>query len=470
MRNDDTICALSTSMARPSARAIVRVSGPQTSTVLRQLGVGTLEHARVAMPTLSLPGSRLPPIRVTAYPFLAPRSFSGQDLVELHVPASPALVKLLLDALQRSGARLAEPGEFTARAYFNGKLNLAQAEGVAATIAASSRRELDAARQLLAGELATRLAPSMDLLADTLALVEVGIDFTDEDVTFLPQDRLATRLRTAIDDLLELRRNAPRLERLSLTPRVVLAGRPNAGKSTLINALAGQRRAVVSDVAGTTRDALSADVTLRRGTVTLVDVAGLDEIDEGDEIARQMRDAAWREIQRADVLVRVVEHGDDRPAIALPRAADLIVRTKADLTPSPGTPGEGGGEGRALREAIEDPHPNPLPEYRERGPERCIVSALTGVRLEDLRDALDRLAFGPDAGSTTASLALNARHVAHVQAAIESLTQALASVSNGDEVVAHLLRDALDQLGQVLGAVSPDDVLGRIFSRFCIGK
>jgi tRNA modification GTPase len=438
VRNDDTICALSTSLASPSARAILRVTGRGTLDATRAVGLDRVEHGKVTTFPLLIGVRGGVTVRASAYPFLAPRSLTGQDLIELHLPASPFIVKRTLEALMRAGARQAEPGEFTARAYLNGKLNLSQAEGVAATIAASSRRELDAARQLLAGELATRLAPAMDRLADTLALVEVGIDFADEDVTFLPRAEVAKRVEQSVGELTRLVSESPRLERLSLTPRVVLAGLPNAGKSTLMNALARKHRAVVSDVAGTTRDALSADIVLARGTVTLVDVAGLDDSADGDEIAIQMRDAARREIARADLLIRVIDIGSTQTPVVLPRAPDLTVLTKADLADA------------FPREAI-------------------AVSAFTGAGLESLRHTIDALAFGRESSAST-SLALNARHVAHIEQAIEALRAAQRALHAGDEIVAHLLRDALDQLGQVLGSVSADDVLGRIFSRFCIGK
>ncbi|MDB5318617.1 MAG: trmE [Phycisphaerales bacterium] len=415
------------------------------------------------------------------YWFAGPRSYTGEDLVEFHVPGSPLLGRMLLDEIVRRGARLAEAGEFTARAYFNGRMDLTQAEGVAATIAAQSERELRAARQLLAGELARRLTPVMDGVAQALALVEVGIDFSDEDVTFLSAAEVRERCTAAIGVLEGILAESARFERLSHEPRIVLVGRPNAGKSTLLNALAGRQRAVVSNIAGTTRDAIWAEVRLARGMVRVVDVAGVEEVGSGQSavgseeegIARQMHAQAMREVGEADLVILVREALCSFGSIELERKADLVIRTKVDLTDAakrhPELAKDLAGSQMASNSAeILQSSKLPQDDGAWETQETVVVSAETGVGLDALRARLDALAFGADVGG--GGLALNARHVRAIGEARDALGRAVDAVDHGAEVVAMELREALESLGSVLGRMSPDDLLGRIFSAFCIGK
>jgi tRNA modification GTPase len=432
MNSDDTIAAISSGVGA-APRMIVRLGGPNTLPIVLALGVGEHTAGSARRCYLAFNGLNVPS---WLYLFRSPHSYTGEDAVEFHIPGNPLLAKMLLDELYRRGARPAEPGEFTARAYFNGRLNLAQAEGVAATIAAGNQQELAAARQLLAGELARRLAPITHLLTDTLALVEVGIDFAGEDVTFLSNEEVTARTGQADTALANLVAESARFERLSHEPQVVFVGRPNAGKSTLLNALAGRDRAVVSNIAGTTRDAISAEVALTRGMVHATDVAGLDESEPTTDIGRQMRDHALRAAEQADVLVLVHDITTSAPPPPLPRNPDLIIRSKQDLS------------GLA-------PAPDELP-----------VSAKTGFGLHSLRSRLDTLCFGES--STGASLALNLRHLHAIAEARAALTRA--SHLDSPELLAIELRESLDALGAILGKITPDEVLGRIFSGFCIGK
>lgn len=459
MHPDDTIVAVS-SAAGPAARVVVRTSGPRAVAALRAVAddppvaAGTVARARLRFADLACPA--------WVYCFLAPRSYTGEDLVEYHLPGNPVLAGLFVKHLQGGGMRPAEAGEFTARAYFNGRLDLTAAEGVAATIAAGSERELSAARRLLAGELARRLAPAMDLLARALALLEVGIDFSEEDVTFLDPADVRRQAEEVGGMLRSLLAEGGRLEPLAREPAFVLVGRPNAGKSTLLNALAGYERAVASPVAGTTRDALAAAVALPRGRVRVVDVAGLEtEPDDAavagadgpaGDVRRRMRAAALRAVAEADFVLLVAPAGEGAdPPAGLPRHPDLVVRSKSDLVPASGPAGHGGGAG--VTEACGEAR----------------VSAATGAGLSDLRAAMDALAFGRGGGSE-AGLALNVRHVAAVGRAVAAVDRAAALADGPVELCAAELRDALDALGGVLGRVSPDDLLGRIFSQFCIGK
>jgi len=446
MISGDTIAAISSSVA-PAARIIVRVSGPGAIEFAQKFShsdlpsAGGVFHIELSFADLSVPA--------WLYLFRAPHSYTGEDLVEFHIPGNTVLGKMLLDHLLRAGSRHADPGEFTARAYFNGRIDLTEAEGVAATIHAGNEQEMAAARQLMAGELSKRLAPILDLVAETLALVEVGIDFTDEDVSFLTPGQISQRIAQADGSLEKLLQESVRFETLAHEPRIVLVGRPNAGKSTLLNALAGRERAVVSPIAGTTRDALSAEVPLRRGMARLIDVAGIDEqpgstesqvSSEQRRIEHLMCQHALREMEQADhvILVRDVTH--KRPDPALPRTPDRIVMTKSDLSDE-STIGQNG---------------------------LLVVSAKTGAGLDALCKQLDVLAFG--SSGSAATLALNARHILAIHNARAALGRAAIQAGALPEVLAMELREVLDALGQILGRVTPDDLLGRVFSQFCIGK
>ena len=429
MKLNDTIAAIS-SAAGPAARMIVRASGPDCGPILNQIcpGEGAASRRRLFVDGMIVP--------VWAYCFTSPHSYTGDDLFELHIPGNPLLAGNVLDRLISLGARHAEPGEFTARAYFNGRIDLSQAEGVAAVVAAGNEAELAAGRRLMAGELTRRLRPWIDQLADALALIEAEIDFSDQGTRFVSDDELNARLNAIAGQLGSLLSQSARLSRLSHEPRIVLAGRPNAGKSTLLNALSKTMRAVVSPIAGTTRDALSAEVALERGIVRLVDVAGLESHENAGGIAAQMQSRARIELERADAVILVRDATDDRPALELSRRADLTVCTKIDLLPHGAPHGD------------------------------VAVSAVANIGMETLRASLDRVAFGSE--SSGIELALSNRHVQAIAAAGEAIERARGTIP--PEIMAAELRQALDSLGQVCGDITPDDILGRIFASFCIGK
>ena len=344
--------------------------------------------------------------------------------------------------------RHAEPGEFTARAYLGGRLSLTEAEGVAATIAARSDAELRAAAQLRRGELGDRAAELAETLATTLALVEAGIDFTDQDdvVAIAPGD-LHSRVTTLVASIDRILDRAVGAEDLRAIPWVVLAGVPNAGKSTLFNRLLGRERAVVSSLAGTTRDVLAEPLALPTphgaAEVLLVDLAGTGDATR-DPLDRDAQAAARAALDRAELIVRCVPAATSVTEPPTGRG-ELLVRTRSDETSAPVGPG--------------------LP-----------VSAPTGAGLDALRRALaERLADRAVSLAADATV-LRPRHEASLRAARDHLVEALEPVDpvaralDAPELVAASLRHALDELGALVGTITPDDVLGRVFATFCVGK
>ncbi len=388
--------------------------------------------------------------------FEAPRSYTGEDSVEIQIPGNPALLARVIETLLESGrqrdldVRRAEPGEFSARAFLNGRLSLTEAEGVAATIAARSDAQLRAAGLLAAGALARLAHELSETLAGALALVEAGIDFTDqEDVVAIAPRELLEILVPPRDRLDALLARSTGTEQLEAIPWVVLTGRPNAGKSTLFNALVGHPRAVVCDAPGTTRDMLTEPLTIPTphgpAEVMLVDLAGADA---GESLLNQeMQSAARQAIDRAELVIHCTPCArGSSPTLASRRDREILVRTKSDLAPVP-------ADGIA-------------------------VSAVSGAGLTTLLDTIaDRLADRAVSLAADA-LALEPRHEAALRSAHRNLIDAIEGVKPArdqrqlphPELSAAALRLALDDLAALAGDVTVDDVLGRIFGRFCVGK
>jgi len=420
-----------------SARAIVRVSGDGCLDLLSEL-IRPLPRGRsAARASFDLGGLGLP---VGVLVFRAPASYTGEDSVEILLPGNPALVDRVVGALLTiDGVRQAEPGEFTARAFLNGKLSLDQAEGVGHLIAAERDDQLRAGKELLSGAEGAACRAWAEEVTTLLALVEAGIDFTDqEDVVPIAPAELARRVRTLADEIEGRVGGGVVREAGSALPRVVLVGEPNAGKSTLFNALLGRVRVVVSETPGSTRDVIAeeldlSDVSAAPVRVELCDLPGLDA-GAGGEAGRAAQVAANEAIERGDVLI----HCDPSGRFAGLGRDDVVVirvRTKGDL------PGEGG----------------------------MAVCALDGWRLDVLKRAIGDAVGGGGSG-------LPARRAGVLVRTRDALREALGHIDvgahalDGPELVAGSLRAALDALGELTGAVHPDEVIGRLFSSFCVGK
>ncbi|MBB6428225.1 tRNA modification GTPase [Algisphaera agarilytica] len=380
-----------------------------------------------------------------AMTFPGPHSYTGGDVAELQLPGHPALLDRVIHSALGLGARLAEPGEFTFRAYAAGRLDLTQAEGVAATINAISDGQLAAATHLREGELARFSTKHVDRLGNLLALVEAGIDFVDQEdvVPIAPRDlaRHLGELQTELSSLLQQSRSWGAVEAL---PRVVLVGPPSAGKSTLFNSLLGHPRAVIDADPGTTRDVLAEPMDLGGSEVMLVDVAGLESAESSldRDVQQQARDA----IRTADLLLVVGEAAELDHA----NCPQLRIQTKCDLSPEPIS-------GRPDTDMLR-------------------VSGMTGEGLDALRQAIQQR-LGERAVSVQANiLALQPRHESALRDALAGLEDALLHVApeahalDEIELVAGSMRQALDLLAGLGGQLTPDDVIGRVFSTFCVGK
>ena len=434
----DTVAAVATPAGRGGI-GIVRVSGPKVPAIAKTV-LGRLPEPRKAIHCSfrDAHGERVD--EGIALYFQAPHSYTGDDVLELHGHGGPVVTHSVLEAVLDAGARLAGPGEFTRRAFLNGKLDLAQAEGVADLIDSVSREAARSAMRSLNGEFSSVVEGLVAGLTELRALTEAMLDFPDEEVDSLHRADAARRLELLRAALAEVISKSRQGSLLRAGIHAVLVGRPNVGKSSLLNRLAGAERAIVTAVPGTTRDALREAIQIEGVPIIVVDTAGLRT--SQDEIERLGMARTRHEMERADVLLVILEAGkDEAPQGPLPDAGTRIdVVNKIDLIP-------GSVAGRRGNEVH--------------------VSAKTGAGLDALRMALLEAA-GWRSGGETVFLARE-RHLRALDAARINLESAASQLAQW-ELFAEELRLAQEALGQITGRISADDLLGEIFSRFCIGK
>jgi tRNA modification GTPase len=453
----DTIVAAATPPGR-GAIAIVRVSGAGVPAMLPAL-LAALPAARVATATSFYDAERRAIDRGLALYFPAPNSYTGEHVLELHGHGGPVLVEALVRRVLELGARRAQPGEFTQRAYLNGKLDLTQAEAVASLIDAASEQAARAALRSLDGELSRRVLQLREALAQVRAYVEAAIDFAEEEIDFLSDGALESQLAAIAATLASLQVATRQGRLLTEGVSVVITGRPNAGKSTLLNRLAGYDAAIVTPLPGTTRDVLRERVVLDGVALHLLDTAGLRSTAEplSDAIEAEGIRRALAAMARADRILFVVDAIADPFGTALveerarlPAGVPVtLVINKLDAVP----PSDAiGNPGHSI------------------APPAIGVSALTGAGIVDLVEHLKQCAgvVGSDAGVIGA----RARHVEALARVATHLAQARAQLGarRNPELVAEELRRAQGALGEIIGVETSDELLGRIFSSFCIGK
>jgi len=464
-QSDDTIIALASGRGAAGV-AVIRLSGPAAIAILRQVFRprrtapvdfhNPAETSRLIYGTIvDREGVPLDDCLVVAMP--APRTFTGEDVAEIQCHGSPAVIARILETCIAAGARPAEPGEFSRRAFLNGKMDLAQAEALSDLIAANSEAARRLALRQLRGGLSARIRRLNSDLIDAAAEIEAHLDFPDEDIPELTQTRVSERMQSALADMRQLLAGHDKARLRQEGARVILAGEPNAGKSSLFNALVGRERAIVSPHPGTTRDTIEAVIEIGGLAVTLVDTAGIRE--STDEIERIGIDRTQDEIAQADLILHLSENPASpggQPFWPRLEGADpsrvIPVWTKRDHCP-PGTA------------AVAEAHASEANPYIE-------VSTATGHGLADLEACLRQHLPGVAAEEESSGEMSRVRQAESLRKAVESTERAFATFSSGEsgDLVMVDLRDALMHVGEIIGERLDEQILDRIFSTFCLGK
>ncbi|MGE0625106.1 MAG: tRNA uridine-5-carboxymethylaminomethyl(34) synthesis GTPase MnmE [Pseudomonadales bacterium] len=449
----DTIVAVATAPGQAGV-GIVRVSGPQARVIGELVGRSRLAPRRALYRSFHDAAGETIDSGIILY-FAAPASFTGEDVVEFQGHGGPVVLAMLTEAIRRAGARLARPGEFTERAFLNGKLDLAQAEAVADLIAGASEAAVRGANRSLSGAFSERVHHIDAEVLDLRVFIEAAIDFPDEEVDFLADGQVGERLKGIREALTRLRSACAQGVKLRDGITLAIVGAPNVGKSSLLNRLVGESRAIVTDIPGTTRDLIRADLDLDGLPVEIVDTAGLR--DAADAVEAEGVRRALNEAREADfVLVLTAlapENGritDPGSTESLPSGVspDRVIRVlnKLDLADDP-------DEVRRSAMSVDT----------------LAISAATGVGVDELRRRIrDRAGYVPGGKVFTA----RQRHLEALDQAAAATDRALELAADGlpGELIAEELRGVHAALGSIVGETTSDALLGEIFSRFCIGK
>lgn len=448
----DTIAAVATPPGRGGV-GIIRVSGKNCQTIAEKILRKPINIREATyLPFYDLAGNILD--QGIAILFKGPNSFTGEDVLELQGHGGPVILDMLLKEVLKAGARIAKPGEFSERAFLNDKLDLAQAEAIADLIESTSEQAARSAMRSLQGEFSNKVNALVESLIHLRIYVEAAIDFPEEEIDFLSDGKVQSDLYSILDDIKKLRSEAQQGSILREGMTVVIAGKPNAGKSSLLNALAGKESAIVTEIAGTTRDVLREHIHIDGLPIHIIDTAGLRESD--DTVEKIGIERAWQEIEKADQIILVADASETRQFT--PHEIDpaftkfeqfknklMIVANKVDLT-------------KELKLAQSS-------EYKV-----LPLSAKTGVGIEELKSTLkDIVGFKQTSEGTFIA---RRRHLDAIESALEYCENGKQQleVYHAGELLADELRQAQNALSEITGEFTADDLLGRIFSSFCIGK
>ena len=449
MYDRDTIVALATPLGKGGI-GVVRVSGPIVEVITNNL-TGRVPKERVATFTEFMDSKGSPIDQGLALFFRSPRSFTGEDVLEIQGHGGPIVMNLIVERVRELGARLARPGEFSERAFFNDKIDLSQAEAIADLIDSASNQAAMSAMRSLSGEFSKKIYRITESLIELRVFIEAAIDFPEEEIDFLDDPRIGNGLEELIEEITDLKLKANQGALLREGISIVFAGRPNAGKSSLMNRFTGTDTSIVTEIAGTTRDVIDEHVHLDGVPIRLIDTAGLREGDDPIEIEGVRR--AVREIDQADYVLVVVDLDSHREDLKdhvelllqeIPQNASyLVVLNKADIW---------------------------QPEAVDLGREYILTSALTGLGIDTLKDRLKE-GIGYSSGMEGCFIA-RSRHLEALQRGLEAVLKgkALYSDNKAGELLAEELHHGQQALGEITGEFTSDDLLGRIFSTFCIGK
>ncbi|MBO9596700.1 MAG: tRNA uridine-5-carboxymethylaminomethyl(34) synthesis GTPase MnmE [Cohnella sp.] len=456
---EDTIAAIATALGEGSI-AVVRVSGPEaidtvakvfkSKTDLREAPTHTVQYGWIVDPRAN---TVLDEVLVTV--MKGPRSFTAEDVVEVSTHGGIVAVKSVLELILRSGARMAEPGEFTKRAFLNGRIDLAQAEAVIDLIRSKSDRAFQVAQKQAGGALSKLIVPMRQQLIELLAHVEVNIDYPDDDIEEVTNSVILSNCRELLGLVGELLKRADEGKILREGIVTVIVGRPNAGKSSLLNALARDNKAIVTDIAGTTRDIVEESVSISGIPLRLLDTAGIRET--SDVVERIGVERSWSAIEDADLILLVLNnheplHEDERKLLKqMKDRPTIVVVNKMDL-----------------------PSQLEMAEIEiDYAKERIVqLSAKEGSGIEALEEAVSKLFFSGEVESGDLTYVSNARHIALLHQTRQSLEDAISATNEGVpiDLIQIDIAAAWESLGGILGDAAGDSLLDQIFSQFCLGK